>query len=73
MPAHDLNEPTHAMISDCAYFHWLNEGSVQGHDREDWLAAEKQLVQAQFVAQGIAWVRGTAYLPHGYLWEKIRV
>ena len=68
-----LDEPSHNLISDCAYFHWLDDGSLAGHENSDWLAAEKELRQQQFIAQGIAWVHGTEFLPHGFEWTTIRV
>jgi hypothetical protein len=36
--------PTSAEVAKRAYFSYVSEGSVHGHDVRDWLAAEAELV-----------------------------
>ena len=44
LPDQNSHEPTDEEIALCAYRIWLQEGSPQGHDREHWLKARKQLI-----------------------------
>jgi hypothetical protein len=39
--------PTHEEIARRAYEIFLNRGGDHGHDMEDWLQAEQQLVHTQ--------------------------
>jgi hypothetical protein len=41
---HQTYEPTDEEIALTAYRLWLQEGSPHGRDRENWLAARKQLI-----------------------------
>ena len=36
--------PTRDQVERTAYDRWLRRGQVHGHDREDWYAAEKELL-----------------------------
>jgi len=41
----------HDEIADRAYLHYLERGSVDGHDVEDWLAAERELARERVEPQ----------------------
>ena len=42
-----LNEPAREEIERRAYELYLARGEVRGHDRDDWLQAERELREAQ--------------------------
>ncbi len=46
-PPPEQRPPTHAEIEGRAYAIFLNRGSVNGHDFDDWLQAERELMQEQ--------------------------
>jgi hypothetical protein len=43
----DSTSPTDEEIALAAYRIWLQEGSPHGRDREHWLKAREQLIQAK--------------------------
>ena len=63
MSEHQLKEPTQQEISDCAYFHWQDGGSLDGREDQYWFAAETELMQQWMAGQGIVWTRETEQLP----------
>lgn len=46
-PDQNSSIPTDEEIALSAYRLWLQEGCPQGHDREHWLKAKKQLLAAK--------------------------
>lgn len=43
MKSKDEAAPTHEMIADRAYQRYVERGMQDGHDLEDWIAAETEL------------------------------
>ena len=62
MSASLLIEPTHDEISNCAYFHWQEEGSPWERDQQYWFAAETELMQRWLATQGTMWTRESEHL-----------
>ena len=44
-------EEQQRMIREAAYYHYLQRGAAHGHDLEDWLAAEAEMVPLESAAQ----------------------
>ena len=53
MPKGQLQNPPpgHDEIADRAYQRYLERGSADGYDMEDWLAAEQELTRERLEAQ----------------------
>jgi len=43
--------PAHDEIAGRAYLYYLERGSIDGHDVEDWLAAERELARERVEPQ----------------------
>lgn len=58
----NIQRPTHEEISRRAYQIYLDRGAQDGHDRDDWLQAEYELMQLP--------VRKIAELPLPRFWKN---
>ena len=72
MPAKELKEPSHEEIACRAFLQWVGEGAPHGREKQNWFAAESEMMQQELAEEGIVWARETADLAHGYALVKAR-
>jgi hypothetical protein len=49
---HIVDPPTHHEIAELAFARFSERGGIDGHDLDDWLEAERELLRARADAHG---------------------